>query len=182
MNLNNMKTISIDTIGMKSISINGVEIWREPASYTNLVPTSTDTDGSIFNGVGYKDDVRLSSSGSVSGSAQAGSATTGFMPYSKGGIVRLKGGIWAGISASVGHYYIHAYNASKGFLAGMAASDSFAGNVATYDATTGVTTFDFSGLTTSNSIRQAFEKATYFRLNAKGAGADLIVTVNEEIG
>lgn len=32
---------------MQSKTIGGV-------AYTNLVPTSTDTDGSIYNGVGYK--------------------------------------------------------------------------------------------------------------------------------
>lgn len=181
MNLNDMKTITIEGIGMKSISINGVEIWREPKAYTNLVPTSVDTDGSIYNGKGYKDNARLSSSGGVSGSAQAGSAVTGFMPYSKGGIVRVKGGLWAGLTSAQGHYYIHAYNASKGFLAGLAATDGLASTAAKYDAATGVTTFDFSKLSTSNSIRAAFEKAAFFRLNAKGAGADLIVTVNEEI-
>lgn len=181
MNLNDLKTITIEGIGMKSISINGVEIWREPKAYTNLVPASVDTNGSIYNGKGYKDNTRLSSSGSVSGSAQAGSATTGFMPYSKGGIVRIKGGLWAGLTSDQGHYYIHAYNANKGFLAGLAASDSFASSVAKYDAATGVTTFDFSGLTTNNSIRAAFEQASFFRINVKGSGADLIVTVNEEV-
>ena len=39
------------------------------ANFTNQVPISTDTDGSIFNGVGYKDNVRLSSSGGISSSA-----------------------------------------------------------------------------------------------------------------
>ena len=31
--------------------------------YTNLVPTSINSDGSIFNGTGYKDGYRLNSSG-----------------------------------------------------------------------------------------------------------------------
>ena len=47
-----------------------------------------------------------------------------------------------------------------------------------YDDATGVTTFDI----TENSAFEATTKdAAYFRINAKGSGADLIVTVNQEI-
>lgn len=149
--------------------------------YTNLVPTSTDTDGSIYNGTGYKDNARLSSSGGVSGTAQNGSVVIGFVPYSGLGKIRIKGATWAGISADDGHYYISAYAADKTFKVALAASDSIAAAVATYDEATGVTLFDFSQLSVENATRAAFEQAAFFRINARGKGANLIVTVNQEI-
>lgn len=157
---------------------------EEPSEgYTNLVPTSIDTDGSIYNGVGYKNGVRLSSSGGVSGTAQTGSVTTGFMPYSNLGIIRVKGATWQKEDGY--HYYINAYDANQTFKSGINASSYSAGTYSglsvVYDDVTGVTTIDFSGMPTNNATRAAFETATYIRLNAKGSGEDLIVTVGEEI-
>ena len=178
MDFSNVKRISIAAGDVKRIEINGVIVW---SSYVNQVPISTDTDGGIYNGVGYKDNARLSSSGGVSGSAQAGSVVTGFIPYEYPKLVRIKGASWTGLSAADGHYYVNAYGADKSFLAGVAASDSFASTVVAYDAATGVTTFDFSKWSDTNATRKAFAKASFIRLNAKGSGADLIVTVDEEI-
>lgn len=157
------------------------------ASYTNLVPTSTDTDGSVYNGTGYKDNARLSSSGGVSGTAQNGSVTTGFIPYKYGDVIRIKGAEWLGATAKYsGHYYIIPYNSNKTVLSGAVLScESYAGGTwgtgITYDESTGVTTFAFNNSNSSNLIQNNFGKASYFRINAYGKGADLIVTVNEEI-
>lgn len=161
------------------------EAPAEPeAPMVNQVPISTDTDGSIYNGTGYKDNARLSSSGGVSGSAQNGSVVTGFIPYTSLGIIRIKGATWAnGVDGM--HWYINAYDANKTFKASVAAQGyaegSYAGMSAVYDESTGVTTIDFSGMSSGNATRAAFEQAAYFRINAKGKGADLIVTVNQEI-
>ena len=143
----------------------------------NQVPISTDLDGTIYNGVGYKNDVRLSSSGGVSGTAQIGSVVTGFIPYTYPAIVQIKGATWANIPATEGHYYVNAYNANRTFIAGVAATDDFAPEVVSYDASTGTTTFDFSKWSDTNATRQAFEQASFIRLNAKGSGANLIVTL-----
>lgn len=186
MNLSAYKTISLNGTPMKEIYIDGTRVWKRPAK--NWVPLSTDTDGSIYNGVGYKDNVRLSSSGGISGSAQAGSATTGFIPF--GGdtdIIRIKGAEWLGTYASTGgHYYINFYDANKKFLTGLAASAYDNGGwthviVITCDDK-GVTTFDFNeNYGTTNAFLNDVREASYFRLNAYGKGADLIVAVNEEI-
>lgn len=158
---------------------------EEPSEgYTNLVPTSTDTDGSIYNGTGYKDDTRLSSSGGVSSSAQAGSVTTGFMPYSSLGVIRIKGATWSN-NDSTKHYYLNAYDSGKTYLGGISATGWENGNFGMvsvdYDEATGVTTITFDGTQTSTTTIQYFSNAAYIRLNALGSGADLIVTVNEEI-
>lgn len=64
-------------------------------SYTNQIPISKDTDGSILNGVGYATATRISgSSGQTSPVANANAATpsftTGFIPVKKGDVIRLK--------------------------------------------------------------------------------------------
>lgn len=155
---------------------------KKAAGYTNLVPTSTDTDGSIFNGTGYKDNARLSSSGSVSGTALNGSVTTGFIPCKAGDIIRMKGATWLG-NASPNLYYILFYDSTKtNHLTGYSAAsynDSYAGVTVEYDETTGITMFDTS--TGPSGYLEHMKNAAYFRINAYGKGADLIVTVNEDI-
>jgi hypothetical protein len=161
---------------------------EEPVEMVNQVPISTDTDGSIYNGTGYKDNARLSSSGGVSGTAQNGSVVTGFISYPKDAIIRIRGAEWLNATANhQGHYYLNFYNSSKAFIDGGGASssdyaDGIVGTWATYDAATGVTTFDFSGASSAtNGFLSRMKDAAYFRINAYGKGADLIVTVNQEI-
>lgn len=163
---------------------------EEPSEgYTNLVPTSTDTDGSIYNGTGYKDDTRLSSSGGVSGTAQSGSVTTGFMPFRNTDIIRIKGvDLLTAKANHGGHYYFNLYDSNKTKIDGgvmdiSAYATDFATQVSlTYDETTGVTTFQVIDPTSPvGYYRVAAQSAVYFRLNGYGKGADLIVTVNEEI-
>lgn len=154
---------------------------EEPVEMVNQVPISTDTDGSIYNGVGYKDDTRLSSSGGVSGTAQAGSVTTGFIPYVYTDVIRLKGAEFLGATAKYsGHYYLLTYDSSKTKLYGPSSEAIDNGYYPTieidYNSETGVTTIDLSKATDD-----AIKNAAYFRINAYGKGADLIVTVNQEI-
>jgi hypothetical protein len=156
---------------------------EEPVEMVNQVPISTDTDGSIYNGTGYKDNARLSSSGGVSSTAQTGSVVTGFIPFSVDNIIRMKGAEWVGATDKYqGHYYWGVYDSDKAKL-GTLDSGSYSGGTygtgITYDATTGVTTFDMSNM--SNAFKEACVSAAYFRINAYGKGADLIVTVNQEI-
>lgn len=181
-----VKGIVIPEGNVYKIELSGTVLWQRPAK--NWVPLSTDTDGSIYNGKGYKDNVRLSSSGGVSSSAQTGSATTGFIPF--GGdtdIIRIKGAKWLGTYASTGgHYYINFYNANKKFLTGLAASayanSSWTHVIVITQDDNGVTTFDFNeNYGDTNAFLNDVREASYFRLNAYGKGADLIVTVNEEI-
>jgi hypothetical protein len=142
----------------------------------NQIPLSTDTDGSIYNGTGYKDDTRLSSSGTVSGTPQTGSVTTGFIPVKVGDVVRIKGGIF--LNAPSGHYYFGLYNSEKTKMECVNA-----GNVAgfpqftfAYDDASGITT-----ITLGNGGNGWEQNIAFFRTNVYGKGADLMVTVNQEI-
>lgn len=64
------------------------------ASYTNQIPISTDTDGSIYNGVGYKEKTRGNSSGVPADldnpDASNPAFFTGFIPCKQGDRIRLK--------------------------------------------------------------------------------------------
>lgn len=162
---------------------------EEPEKMVNQVPISTDTDGSIYNGTGYKDNTRLSSSGGVSGTAQNGSVVTGFIPYEFGDVIRMKGATWLG-NASNGHWYINFYRPDKTLVTNAAIpvmsyeSGTYNGHLSVvYDATTNVTTFSLDNPDATTGLTQYLksENAAFFRLNAKGNGADLIVTVNQEI-
>lgn len=156
------------------------------ANFTNQVPISTDTDGSIFNGTGYKDNVRLSSSGSISGTAQDGSVTIGFIPWKNTDIVRMKGAEWSADLS--GHYYFTLYNSNKEAYGGVGNGCIEPGGAAgahlsvIYDEATGITTFsidDPDGDT--GAFRNNAKTAAFIRINAYGKGEDLIITINEEI-
>lgn len=62
--------------------------------YTNQIPISTDTDGSIYNVTGYMAERRINSSGEVATLSASGATNplfvTGFIPVQAGDIVRLK--------------------------------------------------------------------------------------------
>ena len=164
----------------------GQILWKR--GYINQVPISTDTDGSIYNGTGYKDNVRLSSSGGISGSAQNGSTTTGFIPFIGGDscIIRMKGVQWLNATYDgYGHYYIIFYDKNKTKLGYL--SDSERPNythvvTVTRDANGVESVVWNQNYGTTNSLLQVVrESAAYIRINAYGKGKDMIVTVNEEI-
>ena len=177
----------IEELPAQEIPVEPVEP-EVPVEMVNQVPISTDTDGSIYNGVGYKDDTRLSSSGSVSGSAQNGSVTTGFIPCKAYDVIRLKGAVWLGTTSvsNLGHYYIQFYDSNKAPIAGFAES-SYSGNYdrfvsITYDETSGITTFQNTSHDASSYMYvEGVQNAAYVRINAYGKGADLIITINQEI-
>ena len=185
MDFGSMKKLTVGGVALKQLLINGIRVWKA-ITYKNWVPVSTDTDGSIYNGVGYKDNVRLSSSGGISGSAQNGSTTTGFIPFhGDEDIVRIKGVEWLNTYNS-GHHYLNFYDSSKKFLDYTSSTIYSAGNMGhvltvTRDAQ-GVETIVWNrNYGTTNTLLQNVRKASYMRITARGKGADMIVTVNEEI-
>lgn len=181
-----LKTLSIEGIELKTLSLNGTQIWKKPPSYTNQVPISVDTDGSIFNKTGYKDNVRLSSSGGVSSSAQNGSTTTGFIPwYGDTTYLRVKGVEWLNATANYGgHFYVNCYDTNKKFLDYLATAElgNYAHIVTVTRDSNGIETIKFSETYgTANTKLQCFRKAAFIRITARGKGADMILTINEEI-
>lgn len=188
MDFSAIKKLTIGGVDLVKLFIGGVQVWAAK-TFTNQVPISTDTDGSIFNGVGYIENRRLSSSGGLSSSAQNGSVTTGFIPwYGDTTVLRMKGVEWLNASPNAGgHYYVIFYDANK---KSRGINDYInSGNTSgvshiltiTRDAN-GVETFVFNkDYGTSNMLLQWVRSAKYIRITARGKGADFIVTINEEI-
>ena len=187
MDLSAYKSLRINGVDLVKLVINGVVAWAKK-TYTNLVPLSTDTDGSIFNGVGYKENVRLSSSGGISGSAQAGAVTTGFIPWGgDGDVIRIKGVEWVIAQPNHGgHYYIVFYDANKKLMG----ANAYVASPATGYSHVVTITRDGNGVETvvfnkdygtSNEFLQNVRAAKYFRMTAYGKGANFVLTINEEI-
>jgi len=153
--------------------------------YTNLVPTSIDTDGSVFDGVGYRDGYRFNSSGVLS--AQAGTTSTGFIKVNASDVIRMAGNPWlpeyTEAPASGVHSYIVFYDSAFTYLGSY---NNTRNQTQTTQAPRGIVTAgsvvtDENGVTTYNITFSDSSKIAYVRLNSWGSGADMIVTVNEEI-
>lgn len=187
MDFSTLKSLTIPEGEVTKIAVGDTVLW-EAITYTNQVPISTDTDGSIFNGVGYIENKRLSSSGGISDSAQQGSVVTGFIPwYGDTTVLRMKGVEWKDAAANYnGHYYIIPYDDNKKQInKSYLSSQEHTGLTHIVTVTrddNGVETVKFSETyDTSNVYLQSFRNAKYIRINAQGKGADFIVTINEEI-
>lgn len=65
----------------------GLVLWT--AGYVNMVPLSTNSDGTIYNGIGYKNDYRVRSGGAEAVAVNA--SCSGFIPVKGGDVVRVGG-------------------------------------------------------------------------------------------
>ena len=139
------------------------EVYYTSGGYTNLVPTSIDTDGTVFNGIGYADGYRLGSNGLPA--AYSGSVATGNIPVVTGDVVRIKGLDWnvndTGSTHS-GKCYLYENRAD------FTSVRAFRNDNHTLEKDGDIYTHTVIG-------------ASYIRLNGIGSGENLIVTVNEEI-
>lgn len=86
-NFADYKRIDIPEGRVKQIAraSDGLVLWT--AGYINQIPLSIDTDGSIYNGTGYKRGYRISSSGAEA--AMDYTSCSGFIPVSPGDVVRI---------------------------------------------------------------------------------------------
>lgn len=178
MDFSNVKKITISAGEVKQIEIDGVVVWK--GGYTNLVPTSIDTDGSVFNGTGYKDGYRLSSSGALK--AQENTATTGFIKATKNDVIRMAGTKW---DETTGYNYFVVYdenynvvetiNRSSGYVTqdGFSYLSKGVVDTATMKTENGITEFRVA-------LKSGYEYS-YVRISAYGSGKDMVITVNEEI-
>lgn len=183
---------------------NVIEIGTlERTSYTNQIPISTDTNGSIYNGTGYKTESRCNSSGAVVDLTGGSNPpfVTGFIPCKQGDVIRLK------------NCYLHAtyedndsfkalygdsgpwgvrfglYNSSKSMIAVESWGNLSTSNNAT-DKISNYTRVPEGSALTEGMIYEftiAYANTSYIRLTlaadiANGCTpADAIITVNEEI-
>ena len=151
-------------------------------SYTNLVSTSIDSNGSVYNGVGYLDG-KYMSGGAPSSSADSNATITGYIQINStdtiGDVYRFKG---VG-EPTASHTRMAICNAS---FAKITETNSFLGSailscftLTTETASDGTTVYV---VTVNNAIRHYYSNAKYFRFSFDGtSGSNLVITCNEEI-
>ena len=97
----------------------------------------------------------------------------------------MKGVEWLNAHTS-GHYYVNYYDANKKFLV-YHSSGEYSGGGQNHVVTVtrdnnGIETIKWSETYgTTNTMLQSVRKAKFIRITAKGKGANMIVTINEEI-
>lgn len=176
-------------------------IWAysNEGGYTNLVPTSTDADGSVFNGTGYQDNSYLNYPDSTI-AAKSGFTVTGFIPFTWTDVLRMSGVTWNNSAQScidfydenkkpMGNYLGSGYvNSAKAEYTSEGRSVICLNGKNNQSVTVedGVTTFnltfyDHDVENTSGQLSAAGYRVKYVRISAQGSGSDMVVTVNEEI-
>ena len=152
---------------------------KSAPSYTNQIPISTDTDGSIYNSIGYMLNMRLPSNGVPS--AGTGCLVTGFIPFSVGDIIRVNE--FCAVASYVSNAKVFFYKADHTKIAGESAytlSHSGKYTIGQPLVWTPGTTITDSGSGSTVDISEA----AYLRLSIGGyndVAADIICTINEEI-
>ena len=153
------------------------------ANFTNKVSTSIDESGAIYNGTGYKNNTRLSSSGAEKEDNY--NTAFGYIPAKGGDTIRFKSVskngtdvIWYDTAQSVN--YICAYDANFTLL--------YAGNSAGgYNTSSLVDSMSLDGSVNVITLKNVANIA-YIRISVKNTyslndiiGESAIITVNEEI-
>lgn len=169
------ESTGVITIASVTGDISITAIASIPPAYTNLVPTSIDENGNIYNGIGYKDGYRINSSGAEAEYSHM--SVTGFIPYTHGHTIRLGG---TNIAFNEYGCMMYFYKSDKSTISG--ADYNKVGNTTfgTWDTTEDNTAFAFTPAATK------FTDVAYIRIsasvrNAGDTGAGMIVTIDEQI-
>lgn len=138
------------------------------ASYTNQLPISTDTDGSVYNGVGYKANSYLSS-GNVG--TKSGYFVTGFIPAVAGDVLYFEN---VGGTSTNGYLRVAMYDSSKKYLSSRQYSPTTNAEYFTFGSDGNINTFTIAAGSYHANV-------AYVRICGPYMGADSIITVNEPI-
>lgn len=163
--------------------VRGVDYWTEEdkaeikdsisdPTYTNLLPLSTDTDGSVFNETGYMNGYRFNSTGQIV--EKDGAVITGFIPLKKGDIIYCKNLRWLAVNDE---RYIAVYDADKNFIGTVNGETAMAGT--TIDTTNYTVKFETDKIFSTSSV--AYVRICFYSNNASWDYTKGIITVNEEI-
>lgn len=152
---------------------------KSAPSYTNQIPISTDTDGSIYNSIGYMLNMRLPSNGVPS--AADGCLVTGFIPFSVGDTIRVNK--FCAVASQGSNTKVYFYKADHTKIAATSAYQL--SHDGTYVFAQPLTWAPGNTIHDSGTGNTAdISEAAYFRLSIGGyndVAADIICTINEEI-
>jgi len=166
--------------GSSVVSINAKAEEEQPdeelpsGSYTNQIPLSVDSDGTIYDGVGYKGNTRLNSSGIAAD--YEGYVTVGFIPCKLNDVVYVKNIHLVANESDSGSLRISFYNSAKEHIVQTNATGANGNLEAQYGSDGNMTQFtvkEFGG--------GDFSDAAYFRLCSTQLDSSSIITVNEVI-
>lgn len=140
--------------------------------YTNQIPISIDTDGSVYNGTGYKENTRYSASGGGDVAAN-GVYVSGYVPFdnSADNIVRLEN-----IRMNKNDTASNMCN----LLLFKSLDDTSPANINNTQFDNVSSVFDDDGNLVQFAIGYG-SSYSYFRINAGYIGSDSVITINEEI-
>lgn len=159
----------------------------QPTDYTNQLPNSTDTDGSIYNGTGFKcgpiyvDSVAIKSGYEVTGLIPVPTVTESTwgkaVMYIKGASLEL--------DANTAIFFYDADRKHRGVKYGNALSATEPTEIwtpwVTVDSSNHITKIDMSKLLNYLSNLSSGYTTAYIRISGSGIGLNTIITVNEEI-
>lgn len=154
---------------------NDRDIVYKAAPYTNVIPTSINTSGGIYNDIGYKPGFRLNSRGAERGGANCG--VTGFMPVTKGDVIRLKECNLHNPSTN-GLDYIAFYDSSFTCI-----GSHYPNQYPTSGEMDLHQIIDEGHLVTQFTVpsTSTFDGVAYLRISSVDIGEYSIITINEEI-
>ena len=189
MDLTGIKKLTIGGVGLKQLFINGIQVWK--SGYKNWVPHSIDTDGSIYNGTGYKEGYRIRSGGAEAASNNVGSRAvcTGFIPFKMGDVLRISPP-FSGLNTQNAINFADGSFSNLGQMTDVPSSYGICLSGAGWNKAVvtagGVTTVDISGVSNGADVRyvritHCFNDPSIDSSVQVSSGAELIVTVNEEL-
>lgn len=144
---------------------------KSAVPYTNLIPTSVAPDGNIYNGIGYKNNIRLRTNG-IDEAEYANHFATGFIPVTTEDTLYVKGCTWDNNFTKWVVYDATMTTHGHDAFFGAAASGVWDTTYLTAtDMGDGVTAFVFKNQTHLGMVR----------LGAVGDGENVIITKNELI-
>lgn len=114
------------------VTTDGGLLTTVEAADVNQVPLSIDENNSIFNGIGYQNEKRISSGGEVKNASNG--TVTGFIPVKAGETVRFSGGNWGYKLATNCINYFNVDKVSIGYF--TAQDDTYDGAVCTAENST----------------------------------------------
>lgn len=162
---------------------------EQPEVIENYIPVSTDASGAVYNGTGYKDNVRISTSDYVSESTQSGQFITGFIPVKKTDVIRVSSNTWGDspknakiVFYNANHEYMAGYT-SNGYVVTNEAGGYSEGTASTSNALQSKSeqsvTVGSDGMTTLNiKYSPNCTDLAYMRYDGNGSGANAVVMLN----
>lgn len=154
------------------IGILQVETIPETETIINLIPISTNTDGSLFVGtngeLGYITDTRLSVGGATK--TQTNHETTGFIPIDYSGTIYVKNIVLTDATTEIICFYDSNYNVLLG---------SYINYV--FNTTNGEVVSKKVSEIALDAITENKDNIAFFRISANEITANSIITVNQPL-